>query len=110
MKLRHAAALALVGWYLMMPPLKGKSVVADAPLSAWKIVDRFDTAADCENSSSSLLKQAKKTASQEERDFKANSDRSNSQNLETIQQLYFLQVVVPLQECIATDDPRLKAN
>src|SRR5260370_27081450 len=111
MTLRNAAALALVGWYLMMPPINDKSLVADAPLSTWKIVNSFDAAPDCENSRSSLLEQAKKTASREENDLKATrGDRSNSQNLEILQQLYFLQVVVPLQECIASDDPRLKGN
>jgi hypothetical protein len=111
MKSRHAAALALVGWYLLMPPLKNKSVATDAPLSTWKLVNSFDTASDCENSRSSLIEQAKKTASQENKDFEATrGDGSNSQNLETLQQLYFLEVVVPLQKCIATDDPRLKTN
>ena|ERR1700733_11703725 len=109
MNLRHAAALALVGWYLMLPPLKEKSVVADAPLSEWKMVEGFDTAHDCESANSSLVEQAKKTSSQEERKFKASQgDKSSSQNLEALQQLYFLEVVVPLQKCIASDDPRLK--
>jgi hypothetical protein len=36
---RHAAALALVGWYLMAPPMKGSvsalSVDLNAPISEW---------------------------------------------------------------------------
>src|SRR5882762_6308677 len=57
MKLRHAAALALVGWYLMIPPLT--QIAPDsykmprdtsAPLSKWfrSPVDHFDTLQDCE--------------------------------------------------------------
>jgi hypothetical protein len=34
MKPRHAAALALVGWYLMMPPWR-PTVDVSAPLSRW---------------------------------------------------------------------------
>ena len=95
----------------MVPPLKNKSVTADAPLSTWEIVNSFDTASDCENSRSALLAQAKNTANRENRNFEATQgDRSNKQNLETLNQLYFLEVVVPLQKCIASDDPRLKEN
>jgi hypothetical protein len=32
---RHAAALALVGWYLIIPPLKGLGRDERAPLSKW---------------------------------------------------------------------------
>jgi hypothetical protein len=52
MKPRHAAALALMGWYLMAPPLKevNPNVVFDwnAPISKWIPVDSFDSAADCQ--------------------------------------------------------------
>jgi hypothetical protein len=43
MNLHHAAALALVGWYLMVPPAKNLS----APLREWKIIDSFDRADEC---------------------------------------------------------------
>jgi hypothetical protein len=33
MKPRHAAAPALVGWYLMTPPLDSGQVLSDAPIS-----------------------------------------------------------------------------
>jgi hypothetical protein len=37
MKLHHAAALALMGWYLMMPPFNQTTqrIVTDAPISKW---------------------------------------------------------------------------
>ena len=49
MKLRHAAALALVGWYLMFPPWNkaGDALVLDAPLSQWRTISSFDTAKEC---------------------------------------------------------------
>jgi len=57
MKPLHAAALALVGWYLMLPPPHTEyaqsgqiiDVRADneAPLSQWTIARSYDTAAQC---------------------------------------------------------------
>src|ERR1700730_14398252 len=51
MKPGHAAALALVGWYLMVPPPVLHSSVpvdSDAPLSKWRIFSIHDSAAECE--------------------------------------------------------------
>jgi hypothetical protein len=45
---RHVVALALVGWYLMVPPSALPPGVAyKEPLSKWQIVRGFDTADDC---------------------------------------------------------------
>jgi hypothetical protein len=54
MKLRHAAAFALVGWYLMVPPsipgAKHAPYVNDqAPLSMWSIFKSYDSARACEH-------------------------------------------------------------
>jgi len=55
MKLRHAAALALVGWYLMVPPLRSKGssecYEANAPISQWQRIEAFDTAEQCKAAS-----------------------------------------------------------
>jgi hypothetical protein len=48
MRLRHAAALALVGWYLMVPPTTDGKIDNSAPLSQWDIRSSFDSAATCE--------------------------------------------------------------
>jgi hypothetical protein len=54
--LRHAVALGLVGWYLMMPPMEPPYGPKDsdpfpwqshAPLPLWQIHEVFDTAAEC---------------------------------------------------------------
>lgn len=50
-KIRHTAALAFVGWYLMMPPDSAKiphAVDSEAPLSRWIVVATFDTEDNCE--------------------------------------------------------------
>jgi hypothetical protein len=49
---RHVAALALVGWYLMRPPLPHLNTHAvhkdtAAALRGWKMVRRFPTQKEC---------------------------------------------------------------
>jgi hypothetical protein len=53
MKPRHAAALALVVWYLMAPPLPHVDTHAvhkdaAAALRGWKMVRTFPTRKECE--------------------------------------------------------------
>jgi hypothetical protein len=51
LKSRHLAALAFVGWYLMMPPDSAKiphDVDSDTPISRWVVVTSFDTEDNCE--------------------------------------------------------------
>ena len=53
MKPRHAVALALVGWYLMGPPVrqpKRESAYVDehAAYRDWKVLHDFKTAYECE--------------------------------------------------------------
>lgn len=79
-KTRHAAALALVGWYLMLP------LAADryAPISEWAHVDSFDTATECRKAAYQNIERVKKKGDH------AQIDRAMA------------------FECISTDDPRLK--
>jgi len=83
---RRAAALALLGWYLMMPPLTpdGKQIDSGAPLAQWDTRLGFDTADDCMKSLLALIKDKSKGALGR-------------------QQLGH-------SRCIASDDPRLKGN
>ncbi len=84
MKLRHAAAFALVGWYLMQPPAHrgtdGKSVFEDArPLTMWRQIGAYDTAKECEAQIDHMV------------------------TLPT-------DVGAEFVRCVASDDPRLKRN
>jgi hypothetical protein len=92
-KLRHAAALALVGWYLMAaPPMlnKGGSSGPDlgAPLSKWTIEESFDTAKECEAADEKL------------------KTRFLDARPQTLAGIEWAQGI----SCIATDDPRLKGK
>jgi len=89
MKLRHAAVLALIGWYLMVPPLRstGSSECYDAkvPISQWQRIKAFDTAEQC------------KVAS------KKSAFAHKQHGLDCGLASAWLDA-----QCIATDDPRLK--
>jgi hypothetical protein len=94
-KPRHAATLALVGWYLMVPPRQTAMIFdTDAPLSKWSVYAGFDNAVTCD-----------KVQASEEHDWKQKSkaDPSNEIYRSLMKQLLGSQ-------CIATDDPRLKGN
>ena len=94
MRPRHVAALVLVGWYLMVPPLvpqlsEGKpyrGFLPLAPLSQWTIFDRFDTVRECIDAHVKLLR---------DRVIKNVNDEIR------LEQAYSAR-------CIAADDPRLK--
>jgi len=64
MKLRHVAALALVGWYLLVPPqtrtwwIGAERYDDAAPLSSWTIERSFDKAEACEAARLAIQQQA----------------------------------------------------
>jgi hypothetical protein len=90
--LRHAAALAAVGWYLMVPPMDMAThkMNPDAPLREWHVFDSYDRAAQCRAGRVELLSwwTEHKWSDEGARDATIGALR------------YSL--------CIATDDPRLK--
>jgi hypothetical protein len=93
MSLRHAAMLALVGWYLMLPPMGSVEsrrnpstglygAYSTEPLDTWEIAGSYGTAAQCGRA----LEQANQLARQNCPDCSA------------------------VAACIAADDPRLKSK
>ena len=88
MKLRHAAAIALVSWYLMIPPRTAHDHVTfddRAPLASWFVFSAHDAAHECEGAKF-LNREAHKQSGDP---MKAALDSA---------------------QCIATDDPRLKGK
>lgn len=58
MKPRRTAALALVGWYLIFPPLtpNGRWINPTAPLSQWyKATPQYASKDDCESARTKLI-------------------------------------------------------
>jgi hypothetical protein len=94
MKRRHAAALALVGWYLMVPPWSAPGKFnASAPLPQWKQDRSFDSATTCEQYRTSAIKY-----------LTANKEHVDKVVIAYNGRLYQSAL------CVQTDDPRLKRN
>ena len=96
MKFRHVATLALVLWYLIVPPSKGSPTFlfdAKAPFNQWTIRATFDTAEECRES-------AKTTTNL----FKALADKDGTVAAINNSKRFAMAI------CLETDDPRLKAQ
>jgi hypothetical protein len=87
MKLYHAAALTLAGWYLMTPPLKaGGRYDTAAPLSKWRVESGFGSGQDCRKTIADLSQRAS-----------AQGRQDDAQELK-------------VAKCVSADDPRIKGD
>ncbi len=109
MNIRHAAALALVGWYLMVPGVTYQSATnvwtvgvydkhGKPVYSAWRAYDSFDTAAECQNALSKL--------DPDERPAMAATDEGSIRN--PLGETNAVHEAVSKATCLADTDPRLK--
>jgi hypothetical protein len=90
MKLRHAAALVLVGWYLMVPPTKDANQIdPSVRLPKWVVLRAFDTANACNEAQDQLRY------------------RVSRLNLQ-IPVASAVSEAAEFSQCISSDDPRLK--
>ncbi len=104
MKLHLASAVALVGWYLLSPPLGAGSPLrfnAHAPLSQWDFVgsdNAFATLADCKQEQQKIL-----------RYFLGLAGQSNIDGFERglLTQAW---ARIDVAQCTSFDDPRLKPS
>ena len=99
MKPRHAAALALVGWYLMIPPRPSRNgwfpnwERTIANLSGWDIIASFDSAQACEAARSKASSPPSEDVQKFLKKYSANDPSKPVPDVEARR--------------IATDDPRL---
>jgi hypothetical protein len=118
MKPRHAAALALVTWYLIVPPPGqprsngGSSAPPNdsAPLSQWTIRNSYDSEQPCE----AAKKQSLDTATEnldKQRQFAEQQQGVTPDNLSYQKYLVNDQVAYATKAlCVSKDDPRLKSK
>jgi hypothetical protein len=98
---RHTAALALVGWYLMTAPVTYNEkddfwgAYFGASMGDWDIRGVYDTARACSNSQDMVRAAAEKKL-------------SHGTKGKTNKQAWAQLGADSYAECIATDDPRLK--
>ena len=93
MNLRHTVALALVDWYLMVPPISNGTPEIAAPLSHWEIQSSYDTAVECQSNLYIVVTQAL-----------ADLQKPMVQDKKSLV-LQFSSAT-----CVASDDPRLKGK
>jgi hypothetical protein len=105
MNLRHTAALALVAWYLIKPPVEScfgalnGHRCAEVALTKWEIQDTFDSRDRCETHLAHVKEKGQSYTSQYLR------------NEPTAKRVDFYQADLmtwDAAQCIASDDPRLK--
>jgi hypothetical protein len=96
MKICHAAALALVGWYLMTPPINKHRGAFDvdpqAPLFQWIVNTPFDAASKCAEINSGIITK-----------YQREMGKNPAGSLK-----WAVAKSLALSQCISTDDPRLK--
>jgi hypothetical protein len=103
MKPRHAAALALVGWYLMGPATRPSLTpipLTDRPLVEWQILSSWETQKDCDGAlkawihtlATSYINTRSQTASTKEEFVRVRTEAEQARH----------------SICVASDDPRLK--
>lgn len=111
MKSRHAAAIALVGWYWLAPPLiftasrespSGKlanGVATYLPINRWDNIRAFDRAEECEKARSDTLNSITGSAARAEKN--AQLSAASKRAAKAVWAEWDLSI------CIASDDPRL---
>jgi hypothetical protein len=92
---RHAAAVALVGWVLLVPPIAGVPFRVDrtAPPIEWRIDSAFDTAELCEAA-------RKRMSDSMAAKLKGQTIEPGRSAMVELTQVY--------AKCVATGDPRFK--
>jgi hypothetical protein len=95
MKHNYFVALTLVVWYMMMPPLVDApyKIDTEAPLTSWKVYQKFSAADECKKSLSSAQSRYKPTAT------------APSGTIKRGTRAFALQMV--FAQCIRSDDPSL---
>ena len=99
----HPIAIALVGWYLMLPPATGQQglprLMVNAPIAVWTIAESFDTSKACE-------RELDVRRSNFEQIYK--NVNHNNAGAEFRSGLYL--EAANSAACVATDDPRLRGE
>ena len=105
MKLRHAAALALVGWSLVMPPLEA-CIGAMIGQSCAEIPLEMDSS-PCLRFTREV-REIQTSISEKGQGYLSQASRNTPGNRVTRNQAYYMTWLA--SQCIATDDPRLKGK
>jgi hypothetical protein len=86
-------ALSLLGWYLMAPPIENLSANLSAPISRWDTITSYDSAYACETQRRADVDRMQKVIEGEITQGKPVAEGARE---------------FAGEQCVATDDPRLK--
>jgi hypothetical protein len=105
MRIWHAAALALVGWYLIMPPTVGPYLRLDKSAldSRWHIIQSFDTATACEG----YLQEMKEGTGASYHEYSV-APKFETEGRKKMHDMGIPTSAVTAARCIFSDNPRLK--
>jgi hypothetical protein len=99
---RHASTLAIVVWYLMIPPIGiDNKVDAKAPLSRWRASVKFDSGHQCQDSLKDAIEHPTTPA-----EYQAAAKATRKANMKPLTQAEMIKRTAESQ-CVAADDPRL---
>ena len=105
MKLCRGAVLAIVGWYLMIPPIGADNRVdAHAPLSKWRVGVGFESQKDCDDSLKDAIQSPMTPA-----EYQAAAKQTQKAKMKPLSMSEMTKRTAESQ-CVAGDDPRLKAK
>ncbi|HEY6298930.1 MAG TPA: hypothetical protein VIW95_04735 [Candidatus Binatus sp.] len=105
MKARHATALAIVVWYLMIPPIGADNRVdAHASLSKWRKGVGFESEKQCDDSLKDAIQNPMTPA-----EYQAAAKATRKAKMRPLSKSEMTRRTTESQ-CVAGDDPRLKAK
>ncbi len=95
--LRHAAALALTGWYLMAPPYLPSRTKPPPPLNQWRPLKQFDDLTQCKKELAKPI-------------VVELANLSPLVGPGAFNHWAMAAIPIKYRQCIAADDPRLKGE
>jgi len=105
MKLCRGAVLAIVGWYLMIPPIGADNKIdAHAPLAAWRRGVSFDSQKACEESLKDAIENPMTPA-----EYEAAAKATRKARMHPLSKSEMTRRTAE-SRCVAGDDPRLKGK
>jgi hypothetical protein len=105
MKARHTGALAIVVWYLMIPPIGADNKVdAHASLSKWRKGVGFQSEKQCDDSLKDAIQNPMTSA-----EYQAAAKATRKAKMRPLSKSEMTRRTAESQ-CVAGDDPRLKAK
>jgi hypothetical protein len=103
MKTRHATALTIVVWYLMIPPIGADNKVdAHAPLLQWRKGVSFNSQKECDDSLKDAIQNPMTPA-----EYQAAAKATRKAKMKPLSMAEMAKRTAE-SLCVAVDDPRLK--